>query len=510
MKFKLKRIIALMLALAMVFALAACGDDDDDEDTDGKSNNSASVVSRLDPMTEPDAYLEAAMEVTYQDIVDRTNAEPMISVGNILASDSTALGLEIGAVVPSSGLDNISFSGTLYGDGSDVDNLKLRLDGTLSMEAQGASIALDAGLYLDPDFVGVYFPYITGTDSFYGLQPHDFYEQAAGSIFDESSGSMFGGLDLDSLKQLDDAMASLADALASIPFDTMQTELEELDVDLDISLSTREQKVGYMGSQLDGYAISSSIGGEQMADILEDLSGKLFASETLESVLSFVESTGEVSREELDDAISEAREEIQSTADALRQSDISLEITYYIANERVVSTDLILTGGDDRLALGFDFYGSDGKTVSFTMPEFEGVSVSFTETVDTSAGYSNITTVQITAEGDTVLCTSTQTWDSASGRCSFSMVMDMSGDDVNPADSHVEFELDGTLTVSDGSFSFVSDELSFDVDGEEITLNISVSCTKDVVVPEPAEEVNIFELSEADLVALIQSLSALM
>ncbi len=454
----IRRLLSVTLILVLVLSLGACGKKDED-----KGGSPADDIADITPADDPAAYLRAASGNTLSDLKARYSGSPMLALSALQCkSGSAAFSLSA-----SQDGETVALGGDL---GFDTDAGKLLLKA--SVDYMGENI--DAGLYLDKDYLGLSVPMLLGSDTYYGFVPHDLYDQAAGSAI----GKYLDDETLEAFKEID----ALLDSFNSIDPAAMEEsskEIEKLCRDFADSVELTAKADG------DGWIVEGMVTAEALADLLESVTNVALDSSSI-GALSGMAASGEAAD------VEDLRSQLSETFRDMRASGGKLTVSYYIAGEKLVKVAITPEGENapEGNSITVDLY--DGDKVTFDVVSEGSDPVTLTSEVKSEKG-SYKHTLTMTSDGQTM----TVTADWTDNRLDLSMTMD----------GETLLSLTGDFGVSADGFYLTGGKLTGEgMDGEDLGLDIRY--TDGGTVETPAELKNIFTMDDRELTELILSVVA--
>lgn len=458
-----KKLFALVLALLLVLSLAAC------EESGGKGNGKGDgsgdrftpVVN--DPKDDPAGYLAMASENMMLELAERYSGSPFAAIAGALDTKG-----------------EISLSGSLDIDGSTVDlkNVALQYDSDkkallMELDVLAEEMELTGGACVNPDFIGVSFPMLFGSDDYYGFKPKNIVEQLKNSPLMDL---LDGEVDLDSpeFAQIDELLETLWDS-EFIDYDALTKELQKIEnkfmKGLDVEYD--EETVNVNGEEADGYVFVTHITTKDITDLMDDVCQMVLDMPMWDSLSS-------IAGQELD--MSELEAAFDSALDEIAKVDIDVEATYYVADGKVVSSKVESKDGIE-MEITVDYF--DGNSISGTV-NIDGFELEFVSTVkSTKRSYKHVITLD-TKGGDSLL-----------------IEIDWDGDELTiEGDNFSGDELSVSCGLTTSKRGFTIEDLN--LNGVSFPLTISYSSGKSASVPKNTK--NIFELSEEELTELLGGL----
>lgn len=375
MKHTAKRIFVLFLALVMALSLAACSDSKDGGGNDKDDDRVTPVVKS--PKDDPAGYLAMAMENTVNEVKDRYKGSPLAAIAGVLDTSGT-----------------VAISGELDTDEgyAAIDDLSLAYDlekkaFLLNLDMTSAGIELTGGACLSPDFVGISFPLLTGKDDYYGIKPRDLTKQLKSSFLWEA---IQDEVSTEELEQMDQMLDLMWDS-EFIDVDKLMNEAQSLGTDFIKGLDPdyEEGTVELDGKDVDGYVFTATVDSNDLAGMMEKIYDIVLDMPIWDTLVEMSKIYGEeLDKNELAAMVDEALDEI-------RREDLRLDVTYYVADQKVVSVSIYER--ESRTDITLDYF--DGGDITGTV-ETERVDFEFASHVSDRNGYTH--EISITSDGETM------------------------------------------------------------------------------------------------------------
>ncbi len=478
MKHTIKRIFALILALTMALSLAACSESEGGGGSGGKESGKES--GRLTPVVkspkdDPAGYLAMALENTVNDLKGRYAGSPLAALAGVLDTSGTvAVSGEIDTDDGYVSIDDLSLA-------YDLENKSF----LLNLDVTSAGIELTGGACLTPDFLGVSFPLLTGSDDYYGIKPRDIGRQLKSSFLWEYAQDEISTGDLD---QIDEMLDLFWDS-EFIDIDKFIKDSQALGTDFikDLDVDYEEDTVELDGKDVDGYVFTATVDSDDLANLMEKIYDMILEMPMWDTLVELGRITGEdFDRDDLqaimDDALDEA-------LDGIRSEDLRLSISYYVADKKVVS----MSAREREYGIDYSVNFFDGGDITGTV-ESEDNAISFASHVSDRNGYTH----EITLSSDGETMTIAAQWD---------------GDDLS-LDVDVPYEDPMSLTcgLKITKKGFELSNLVFDNGDyyDYLELPLTVTYTAGGSVSTPRNTNNLLTLDEQELRDLISGIGDLM
>ncbi len=498
---RLSRILSVLLAISLVvMALSACGNSGSDDSGDKASISdaiNATSLSSHDPVKEPVDYLNDAITITANALEERYSGSPIYAISKSMEdASSAAMSVSLSGTDPDMG--DVGISGTVY---SDPDAAKFLFDGSVSVDSE----SIGAQVYYNDNFIGVGCPELFGNDTVYGLRLSNIADQ----IKNSSLASLMG-VDEESFEESIeglDEIDALLETINNPDGDSLDTTMEKLvDIMLDpnsnIDFTVEEGEVSVGGKTEDGYIFTGTITSQMISDMVSDVVDILKSNGLVTALLDFA---AEYSEDAAD--IESMWDDLDSAIESIKESGLTETITYYVCDCTVVSYTSAITvdGSDDEITISVNYFDGDDNTVSMnvtsTGSDTEDMpSCTMKSVVDSSGGNYNHTLTMSAESSGEIITETIETAFGSNGDLTSNVTMEVDGETIG-------MTLDGNLTAADhDGFTLSNGTFSVNVDGEQISLNFSISGENGVSVPEPSSTKNIFELPESELMDLLYTI----
>ncbi len=463
MKSIVNKLLAVMLALVLVLSLAACGDKENNDNGKDTDDPHADNISDITPSKDPAGYISAAASATMADLAERYSGSPIAALSKLSGSSGSATF----SLSASQDGETVALGGNL---GFDMDAGKLLLEASIGYMGE----SIDAGLYLDKDYLGVSVPMLLGEGAYYGFVPHDLYDQVSGSAL----GQYMDEESLEAFKEIDKMLESFS-GIDPSDMEKYSEELEKLFRDFAASIELTANADG------DGWVISGTVTVDQIADLYEDIMDVVLDSSALGALSDIAASSGEsVDIEGMRSQISESLQELRDTGG-------KLDVNYYISGDKL--TKIVLVPQGDNVPEGNNITVDLGDKITVSVLSEGSDTVTLTSEVKSDKG-SYKHTLTMTADGETM----TVAADWTDNRLDLSMT----------TNGETLLSLTGDFGVSEDGFYLTGGKLTADgMDGE--ALGLEVKYTSGGTVETPANLNNIFTMSEQELTDLILSIASL-
>lgn len=498
MKKAITRILALLLALMMVFSLAACGESDGGKDGDNKGSNKENdrvtpVVKN--PKDDPAGYLAMALENTMNDLAERYSGSPLLAVANLIDTKGT---VKVSGDVR---VDNTTVNIKDISVGYDL-NKKTFL---VSADVAAQGMEVEGGIVFSPDFLGVSFPMLLGDSTYYGFKPKDLRKQLENSPLYDALGGNLSNYDWEQIDLLDNLLDILWDS-EYIDIDKMVSEMESLSMDYikDLDVDYEEDSFKVDGKKVDGYVFTATITSKDLAKVMEKMFDVMLDMPMWETLQKIAELGGE----ELD--MDDLYDQIDDILRDIRRENFEIEVTYYVADEKVVKTQSVYDEYDMEITI--DFYDDGNITADV---DFDGASLTVTSVVESGKkGYTHTITMVNNGDG----------WDENSTTIS----CEWDGEDLELTLANVRrdgnYGYDESITITCGLSTskkgFTLEDLTMTQDyyypyydekyHDKIDIPLTIEYTSGGSVSVPKNTKNILEMSEKELQELMGNIEDLM
>lgn len=474
MKHTAKRIFALILSLAMALSLAACSGSEGGGGSGGKESGRLTPVVKS-PKDDPAGYLAMALENTVNELKDRYAGSPLAALAGVLDTSGTvAVSGEIDTDDGYVAIDDLSLA-------YDLENKSF----LLNLEAASYGMEISGGACLTPDFLGVSFPLLTGNDDYYGIKPRDIGRQLKSSFLWEYAQDEINTSDLD---QIDEMLDLLWDS-EFIDIDKLIKDSQALGTDFikDLDVDYEEDTVELDGKDVDGYVFTATVDSDDLAKLMEKIYDMMLEMPMWDTLVELGKITGEDF--DMDDLQAMMDDALNDALDDIRSEDLRLDISYYVADKKVVS----MSGRELEYGVDYSVNFFDDGDITGSI-EYDYEEFSFASHVSDRGGYTH----EITLSYDGETMTVSAQWD---------------GDDLS-LDIDVPYEDPASLTcgLKVTKKGFELSNLVFD-DGDYydyVELPLTITYTAGGSVSTPRNTNNLLTLDEQELRDLISGMDDLM